>query len=342
MMELRPRPQNPIANGFNSTQATPDAGLSDLERVIAQLITDDSDFLPDHLSGDFVGMADLMLPISEPLASNVEAVPDPIIEELTSPELDGLPLTQYAVWRLAHSADDHSVGRGLIALGMACSQNDLYPLAHYYCAIAADVFRGLRSQTDEADALYHAGLAAYQCDCGETAILLLERARVLNLVTNRVAEEARTLLKLGEVYTQMDQGKAALCCLLDSWALYSDLGDYLGEMLTLVRLGWIYETEDMPLSALDSYRQAIALYPMSIPFLSSEFPTRFPTDVLTNIPTNVLTNISPKSSPIVHAGGRSSRILSELMLKMAEVLYQAGELNEALTCYRQVVWCNNQ
>ncbi|MEB3230872.1 MAG: hypothetical protein VKJ64_07685, partial [Leptolyngbyaceae bacterium] len=40
--------------------------------------------------------------------------------------------------------------------------------------------------------------------------------------------------------------------------------------------------------------------------------------------------------------GSIHHILNRLMLKMAEVLYQAGELNEALACYRQVIWCHNQ
>ncbi|MGK7890108.1 MAG: hypothetical protein AB4042_12300 [Leptolyngbyaceae cyanobacterium] len=248
-----------------------------------------------------------------PLPQSLPPLPQPV---------PNLSLFHYAIWHLAHSTDNYTTGRGLLALGTACGYNERYLLAHYYCAIAADVFRGLRAQTDEADALYYAGVAAYQCDRPETATLLLERSRVLNLVTNRMACEARTLLKLGEIYAQLDQGKAALCCLLDGWTLYSEVGDRLGEMLTLVRLAWIHEIEDMPLSALDSYRQAIALYLGMAPVLFEDFSCAL---------------FSEDNSYQV-----GDRILDELMLKMADVLYQAGEINEALVCYRQVVWCHNQ
>ncbi|MEB3230871.1 MAG: hypothetical protein VKJ64_07680, partial [Leptolyngbyaceae bacterium] len=308
MMELRPRCQNRSAIAPNLVHSQPKAlaTAGNIETAIAQVLASTPDFLPNIASENSVGLADLMLPITEPSDPNAAVIPNPTIEELTSPDLNGLPLIQYAIWQLAHSTDDHTLGRGLMTLGMACGYNDLYPLAYYYCGIAADVLRGLRSQTDEADALYHAGIAACHCNGEETAISLLERARLLNLVTNRIAQEARTLLKLGEIYTQMDQSKAALCCLLDSSTLYAALGDPLGEMLALVRLGWIYEMEDMALSALDSYRQAIALYPT----IESAFLTAFPS----------MTALKHNNNGSIH------HILNRLMLKMAEVLYQAGEL----------------
>ena len=128
----------------------------------------------------------------------------------------------------------------------------------------------------------------------------LEHARILNLVLDQGEAEALTLTWLGHVYTRQQRTKMAMCCYWDAWTLCQQGGDRLGELLNRAYLGYVFELEEMPLSALDTYRQAIAL--------------------LKHVDHHAALNYS--------------------MLKMAEMMERAGEMAEALDCYRAVIWAN--
>ena len=189
---------------------------------------------------------------------------------------------------------------GLFYFGLAYFNEQDFATAHVLWDLTACLLDEVGNQHGEAKALYYAGLAAYYQGDDEQAVICLEHARILNLVLDQVDAEDLTLTWLGHAYTRQQHTKMAMCCYWDAGTLCQQRGDRLGELLNYAYLGYVFELEEMPLSALDTYRQAIALLQMI----------------------------------------DSHAALNDSMLKMAEVMERAGEMAEALDCYRAVIWAN--
>ncbi|NET53206.1 MAG: tetratricopeptide repeat protein [Merismopedia sp. SIO2A8] len=174
--------------------------------------------------------------------------------------------------------------------------------AYQWCTLASQLLHPQRSHHVEADKLYQAGRLAYCQGQVKQAIALLDRARVLNFVTEQPGAEAKALTLLGLAYRRNRQYRAALGCHMDAWQLYLEKHNPIGEIVNLAYLGRIYEQEGMPLSALDAYQRAIALLPA----------------------------VDSSTHPNMERGLESEipleGTLENLVLKMTQALHQAGEL----------------
>ncbi|MEB3359339.1 MAG: hypothetical protein VKK04_21615 [Synechococcales bacterium] len=213
---------------------------------------------------------------------------------------NALQFYQQAVQAFATTHDEQLVGQALVELGVAYGRLNQYDQARHFCTLAANLLHDAdaeAAEVTEAEAIYHAGVAAYEQSYYPKAIALLEQAVSIWVSQEDRHQESNALTWLGLAYQAYGQLRAALCYFWDAWVLSKNLGDRASEVMNLLWLGDIYDQEEMPLSALDAYRQAIALLDAPEHRQYLDLPT----------------------------------------FTLAQMLDQAGELDQALDCYRQVV-----